>query len=226
MMVNTMIDQEEQLLKQTRKQSFRSGASFTLSYTIKNALGTPPESDVTQSRRRLQAWFEHSAPLVQWDVIESPLGPIYIAAGARGVCSVEFGTEANAFLSQLDPLARTEWNPAALAAATAQLRDYFAGRRSHIDLPVDLGSLTPFQRKVLQTARRIPPGKVWTYGQMAHSIGKPQAGRAVGQALGRNPAPIVIPCHRVIASDGSLGGYSGGGGLESKRLLLRLEGAL
>jgi methylated-DNA-[protein]-cysteine S-methyltransferase len=79
---------------------------------------------------------------------------------------------------------------------------------------------------VLQTARRIPMGSVWTYGQVARTIGQPKASRAVGQALGRNPIPIVIPCHRVVAADGGLGGYSGGGGLESKRLLLRLEGAL
>ena len=79
---------------------------------------------------------------------------------------------------------------------------------------------------MLQTARNIPQGTLWTYGQVAQAIGKPKASRAVGQALGRNPVPIVIPCHRVIASDGSLGGYSGGGGLESKRFLLGLEGAL
>jgi methylated-DNA-[protein]-cysteine S-methyltransferase len=79
---------------------------------------------------------------------------------------------------------------------------------------------------VLQAVRTIPAGTVWTYGQMARAIGKPQASRAVGQALGRNPVPVVVPCHRVIAGDGSLGGYSGGGGLASKRLLLDLEGAL
>jgi methylated-DNA-[protein]-cysteine S-methyltransferase len=78
----------------------------------------------------------------------------------------------------------------------------------------------------LQAVRTIPAGTVWTYGQMARAIGNPRASQAVGQALGRNPVPVVIPCHRVIASDGSLGGYSGGGGLASKRLLLNLEGAL
>jgi methylated-DNA-[protein]-cysteine S-methyltransferase len=130
------------------------------------------------------------------------------------------------FLSRLDPLARTERNPVALKTSTEQLQEYFAGARKRFDLPLDLTRLTPFQLSVLQTARGIPPGSVRTYGQVARTLGKPKASRAVGQALGRNPIPIVIPCHRVIASDGSLCGYGGGGGLESKRFLLQLEGAV
>ncbi len=204
-----MTDQEEQLLEQ-----------------VQAAVGTPPDHAVARSRRRVQEWFAQRAPLVQWGVIESPLGKIYIAASKQGVCSVTFGVSLDTFLGDLDPLARTEWNPSALAAISGQLGEYFSGQRSHIDLPVDLSRATPFQRRVLQTARTIPAGQVWTYGQMAQTIGKPRASRAVGQALGRNPVPIVIPCHRVIASDGSLGGYSGGGGLNSKKLLLHMEGAL
>ncbi len=129
-------------------------------------------------------------------------------------------------MAELDPLARTEHSPEALAPIAGQLRDYFEGSRASFDVPLDLSRVTPFQLSVLQAVRTIPAGTVWTYGQMARAIGKPQASRAVGQALGRNPVPVVIPCHRVIAGDGSLGGYSGGGGLASKRLLLDLEGAL
>jgi methylated-DNA-[protein]-cysteine S-methyltransferase len=103
---------------------------------------------------------------------------------------------------------------------------YFTDPGYRFELPVDLDRLTPFQVTVLQAARSIPSGSVWTYGQLARTIGSPKASRAVGQALGRNPVPIVIPCHRVVASDGSLGGYSGGGGLQSKRFLLGLEGAI
>jgi methylated-DNA-[protein]-cysteine S-methyltransferase len=180
---------------------------------------------VAGSRRRVHNWFAQTAPLIRWDVTESPLGPLYIAASAQGLCNVDFGVSRADFLNRLDPLARIEQDPAALALVAAQLRAYFAGDRCRFDLPLDLGRTTPFQRSVLQTARRIPPGTVWTYGQVARAIGKPKASRAVGQALGRNPIPIVIPCHRVVASDGGLGGYSGGG-LESKRLLLRLEGVL
>jgi methylated-DNA-[protein]-cysteine S-methyltransferase len=171
-------------------------------------------------------WFAQTAPLIQWDSIESPLGSLYVAASAQGLYSVDFGVSQTDFLNRLDPLARTERDAAALAAITEQLQSYFTGACQRFDLPVDLGRLTPFQRSVLQTARHIPPGSLWTYGQVARAIGKPKASRAVGQALGRNPVPIVVPCHRVIASDGGLGGYSGGGGLASKRFLLNLEGAL
>jgi O-6-methylguanine DNA methyltransferase len=174
----------------------------------------------------VQNWFAQTAPLIEWDIVESPLGPLYIAASERGLCSVGFGVSRADFLAGLDPLARTEQSPPALTPIAEQLQAYFAGARTSFDLPLDLSRLTPFQLSVLQAARRIPSGAVWTYGQVARAIGKPRASRAVGQALGRNPVPIVIPCHRVVASDGSLGGYSGGGGLDSKRLLLHLEGAL
>ena len=108
----------------------------------------------------------------------------------------------------------------------AQLREYFAGKRRRFDLPVDLSALTPFQRSVLGITCRIAPGKVWTYHRVAKAMRRPHSSRPVGQALARNPIPIVIPCHRVIASDGALRGYSGGSGLKAKRWLLQLEGAL
>ncbi|MBU0492552.1 MAG: methylated-DNA--[protein]-cysteine S-methyltransferase [Chloroflexi bacterium] len=192
---------------------------------LAEAIGSPPEAAVAESRRRVQGWFAQTAPLLRWDVIESPLGPLYVAVSDRGVYHVDFGVSQADFLGRLDPLARTEHDPAALAPITAQLQAYFAGSRLQMDLPLDLDRLTPFQQGVLLTARRIPVGTVWTYGQVARAIGNPRASRAVGQALGRNPVPIIVPCHRVVANDMSLGGYSGGG-LTSKRLLLHLEGAL
>lgn len=191
---------------------------------LQNAMSTPPEATVTASRRQVARWFAGSAHLIQWDVIDSPLGSLYIAASAQGLRHVDFGVSQADFLSRLEPLARTERRPGALAAIAEQLQAYFSGVRFQFDLPLDLDRLTPFQKSVLHTARRIPAGTVWSYGQVARAVGKPQASRAVGQALGRNPVPIVIPCHRVVASDGSLGGYSGGGGVESKRFLLDLEG--
>ena len=193
---------------------------------LKEVVGAPPEGAVVGSRRQVADWFASAAPLLQWDVVDSPLGPLYLAASSQGLCNVDFGLSEPDFLARLDPQARTEHNPAALAPFVGQLRDYFAGARDSFDLPLDLGRVTPFQLSVLQAVQTIPAGTVRTYGQMARTIGKPRAGQAVGQALGRNPVPIVIPCHRVIAADGSLGGYSGGGGLDSKRLLLNLEGAL
>lgn len=105
-----------------------------------------------------------------------------------------------------------------------QLKDYFSGRRHKFELPLDLTCLTPFQREVLAVTSRIPWGEVWSYQRIAQEMGRPKSSRPVGQALGRNPIPIVIPCHRVIASDGSLGGYCGTTGLDLKRWLLRHEG--
>jgi methylated-DNA-[protein]-cysteine S-methyltransferase len=193
---------------------------------LKNALGAPPKGATAFSRRRVEAWFAQTAPLCQWDVVESPLGPLYMAARSGRLYSVDFGVEEAGFLAGLDPLARTERNPEALAPFAGQLHAYFHDARFQFDLPLDLARMTPFQQNVLTTIRRIPVGTVWTYGQVACAIGKPKASRAVGQALGRNPVPIVIPCHRVIAGDGGLGGYSGGGGVASKRLLLQMEGVL
>jgi len=191
---------------------------------LQEAVGTPAEETLAASRRRVRIWFEQTALLIRWDVLESPLGSLYVAVSDRGLYRLDFSPDPDAFLNTLDPLARTERNPAALAPVAGQLREYFAGARSRFDLPLDLSRLSPFQRRVLQTARQIPAGSVWTYRQVAQVIGQPQASRAVGQALGRNPIPIVIPCHRVVRSSGELGGYRGG--LDRKRQLLRLEGAL
>ena len=194
--------------------------------TIREALGTPPDTAVSASQRRVKNWFDQTAPLIQWDAIESPLGLLYVAVSAKGLCAVDFGVTETEFRSHVDPIARSEQNTAALAPFAEQLQMYFTDPGYRFELPVDLDRLTPFQVTVLQAARSIPSGSVWTYGQLARTIGSPKASRAVGQALGRNPVPIVIPCHRVVASDGSLGGYSGGGGLQSKRFLLGLEGAI
>ena len=191
---------------------------------LKEAVGTPAEEALAASRRRVRTWFERTAPLIRWDVVESPLGTLYVAISDQGLCRLDFSPDLDTFLNTLDPLARTERNPTALEPVAGQLREYFAGARFRFDLPLDLRRLTPFQQRVLQTTRQIPAGNVWTYRQVAQIIGKPQASRAVGQALGRNPIPIVIPCHRVVRSSGELGGYRGG--LDRKRHLLRLEGAL
>ena len=106
----------------------------------------------------------------------------------------------------------------------AELREYFAGRRRDLrDIPLDLSDSTPFEREVYEATKQIPFGKVATYGQIAKAIGRPNAQRAVGNALGKNPIGIVIPCHRVVGWD-SLGGFTGG--LEHKKRLLRFEGVL
>jgi methylated-DNA-[protein]-cysteine S-methyltransferase len=182
---------------------------------------TLSDSAASVARRSAEA-----APLIRWDEMSSPLGTLFIAVSRDGLCAVDFGRGEHEFLRRLDPRARLERSAAAVRPVRTQLDEYFAGDRSTFHLPVDLSALTPFQRGVLEAACRITAGKVWSYGRLAQELGRPRGSRPVGQALARNPIPIVIPCHRVIASDGSLGGYSGGSGLNAKRWLLQLEGAV
>ncbi len=193
---------------------------------LRSALSGPNETVISHSRARLRRWFMEEAPLIRWGEMISPLGPLFAAVNEQGLCAVDFGRQEADFLARLDPRARLEKNPKAVQCVMAQLREYFAGDRFSFKLPVDLRELTPFQRSVLEVAGRIAPGQVWTYHRIAEELGRPRSSRPVGQALARNPVPIVIPCHRVVASDGSLGGYSGGSGIKAKRWLLQLEGAL
>ena len=165
-----------------------------------------------------------TAPVVQWSRMKSPLGQVFVAVSQQGLCAVEFAKTENEFLARLRRQATAAKTDKATAKALAELQEYFSGRRKTFDLPLDLSSLTPFQREVLAVTSGIPWGEVWSYQRVAEEMGRPKSRRPVGQALGRNPIPIVIPCHRVVASDGSLGGYSGGTGLDSKRWLLRHEG--
>jgi methylated-DNA-[protein]-cysteine S-methyltransferase len=157
---------------------------------------------------------------VYYDYMDSPLGRLRLAADAHGLRHVDF----EAGRSRWPPAPDHGWTRAAgpLAAARAQLGDYFAGHRRGFDLPLNPRG-TPFQRGVWLALAEIPYGATLSYGELARRLGRPLAVRAVGAANGRNPLPIVLPCHRVIGSDGSLTGY--GGGLPAKRLLLALEGA-
>jgi methylated-DNA-[protein]-cysteine S-methyltransferase len=155
------------------------------------------------------------------------LGDIYAAQSSKGVCRLEFGgvTERrflDMLAKDLGPEASFETRP--LPIVEVQLKKYLAGQGTSFSLEVDIRGLTPFERSVLRQTMKIPYGKTASYGQIASRVGKPNAYRAVGNALGANPIPIIIPCHRVIASDGGLGGY--GGGLSYKRKLLSLEGAM
>lgn len=155
---------------------------------------------------------------VRW---HSPLGPMLLAATPRGLAGVWFegqrhGPDSSGW--------REEPGHPVLQQATHQLADYFGGRRTTFDLPLDLQTGTPFQQSVWRALLDIPPGITTSYARLSHSIGKPAACRAVGAAVGRNPVSIVVPCHRVLGTGGALTGYAGG--LERKSALLRLEGAL
>jgi methylated-DNA-[protein]-cysteine S-methyltransferase len=139
---------------------------------------------------------------------ESPLGPLAL-------------TEVDGVLRRLDfTSAPSDTTTPLLREAERQLRAYFAGELRQFDLPLDPQG-TPFQQQVWAALREIPYGEVRSYGQIAAAIGNPKACRAVGMANHRNPLPILIPCHRVCGSDGSLTGY--GGGIERKKWLLELE---
>jgi O-6-methylguanine DNA methyltransferase len=157
---------------------------------------------------------------------ETHLGWIALVWSARGIAALHLPrpTRAEALHA-----ARREFPGAVIRAdapeeMTREVREYAEGQRRAFELPLDLSRVKPFQRAVLTAIQKIPFGETRSYGWVARAIGKPRASRAVGQALGANPIPIIIPCHRIIASDGSLGGY--GGGLPLKRKLLTLEGAM
>lgn len=152
--------------------------------------------------------------------IDSPVGPLLLAASDAGLHAIEFHA------SRHPVRRRVEWREGQhplLEAALRQLREYFDGRRRRFELPLaPVG--TEFQRRVWFALGEIPYGATQSYSQLAVRLGRPTATRAVGAANGRNPLPIVLPCHRVIGANGSLTGF--GGGLPTKRYLLRLEGAL
>ena len=163
---------------------------------------------------------------VGFDVVESPIGRLLVAASNRGLCRIFFDAEPE---QHLDRLART-FGPRVLRSAPTverarrQLDEYFEGRRDAFELDVDLRGAAPFARQVLDELALVPYGQTTTYGTLAGRVGAPRAARAVGTVMNRNPIPIVLPCHRVVGANGSLTGY--GGGLDVKERLLRLEGAL
>ena len=150
----------------------------------------------------------------------SPVGPLLIAASDVGVHAIEFHAPRHAVARDARWI---EGDHPLLDALAAQLDAYFAGARTTFDLPLAPEG-TDFQRTVWHALATIPFGATCTYADIAARIGKPSAVRAVGAANGRNPIPIVLPCHRVIGADGSLTGF--GGGLPTKRFLLELEGAI
>jgi methylated-DNA-[protein]-cysteine S-methyltransferase len=160
---------------------------------------------------------------VAYDLADTPIGTLLVASTERGVCRIGFQPD-----RALDELAarfglRVLRLPDRLDPVRRELDEYFEGRRHEFDLPLDL-RVTPFQEAVLDQLALVPFGRLETYATLARRVGKPRAARAVGMVMNRNPIPIVLPCHRIVGSDGSLTGY--GGGLDRKEALLRLEGAL
>jgi methylated-DNA-[protein]-cysteine S-methyltransferase len=195
---------------------------LTVAGTIDEALTPPPLA----LPRRERVWYM---------TIASPVGDLLLAATAEGLREIEFASHVPAAdyagrlrergidairlerIDDADPTVRD-----ILARTATELTEYFGGKRAQFDIPLDWGRMAPFQRAVLEATAAVPFGRVDTYAGIARRIGKPGATRAVGNALGRNPIPVIVPCHRVIRSDASLGGYTGGLGI--KQHLLNLEG--
>lgn len=164
---------------------------------------------------------------IEFAPVDSPFGTLYGAMTRRGLVRLAFPEESlDGFLerlaTRLSP--RIVEVPGALDPVRRELDEYFAGARRKFEIALDWALITPFARRVLRKTAAIPYGGHLSYAEVATEAGSPRGARAAGNALGSNPIPIVIPCHRVLHSGGGLGGY--GGGLDRKRYLLELEGAL
>lgn len=184
--------------------------------------------DIAHLRSRLARAAADAGLLdVAYGELDSPLGPLTIFVTSRGVLRISYPGEqvddqAAEVAAVISP--RVLHAPERIDAVRRQLDEYFAGSRRAFELAVDWRLIRGFAADVLRATARIPFGSVSTYRDVATEAGSPRAYRAAGNALGSNPIPIVVPCHRVLHSDGGLGGYAGG--LERKQRLLELEGVL
>jgi methylated-DNA-[protein]-cysteine S-methyltransferase len=154
---------------------------------------------------------------MNYTVFQSPIGPLLLAGDAEALHCILFPKNGKPAKPEAGWI---ESSTGPVAQAVTQLREYFAGRRTEFDLPLAVEG-TPFQRTVWRALQEIPYGETISYGELARRVGNPKASRAAGSANGKNRIPIVIPCHRVIAAGGKLGGF--GGGLPVKQALLALE---
>lgn len=160
---------------------------------------------------------------IRYNTTDTVMGAMLVAMTEKGISSITLGATHEELVTRLYhefPRAAIEHNEAALAAPIQAVLDYLAGWQPHFDLPVDL-RVTAFQKRVLDELCKIPYGATRTYGEIAAAIGEPKAARAVGRACATNPVPLVIPCHRVVGSNGSLTGYAYG--TERKQFLLDME---
>jgi len=194
--------------------------------TLARAASAPVEAEEL-SRRFVKRAAKEGLLEVAYTSIDTPFGPFLLAATPRGLVRLSFSGEDPEWV--VDELARRVsprilQAPEKLDAVRKQLDQYFAGKRRDFDVPLDWQLTHGFAQRVLRATARIPYGSVSTYKDMALKAGNVHATRAAGNALGSNPIPIVVPCHRVLRTGGSLGGY--GGGLPMKEALLKLEGSL
>jgi methylated-DNA-[protein]-cysteine S-methyltransferase len=185
----------------------------------------PGEAAALAARTAARAADEGIAEIA-YARVDSPVGPLVAVTTPRGLARIAYELENGGLDSILDDVAlrlspAIVEAPARLDPVRRELDEYFEGRRQEFDIALDWALTTGFRRRVLQQCARIPFGATSTYKEMAIAAGSPRAFRAAGGALGSNPIPIIVPCHRVLASGGGLGGYTGG--LERKRRLLSIE---
>jgi methylated-DNA-[protein]-cysteine S-methyltransferase len=191
------------------------------------ALTVVPEETLTRLHGRLAVEAaDHDLLDIAYRTVETPVGELLLAATTEGLVRIAYASEdldsvLQTLATKISP--RILRAPRRLDAAARQLDDYFAGRRRAFQLPLDLRLSTGFRRSVLEHLRGIAYGTTESYATVAAATGHATAVRAVGSACATNPLPVVVPCHRVLRSDGSLGGYLGG--LAVKRTLLELEAA-
>ena len=194
---------------------------------LARALATAPADPGDALRDRLAGAAEEAGLLdVAYRTVDSPIGGLLVAATPTGVVRVAFECEGHddvlrRLAAGVGP--RILRAPSRLDDVARQLDEYFAGRRHRFEVPLDLRLTAGFRRRVLAELRTIDYGTTASYATVARATGNPRAVRAVGTACATNPLPVLVPCHRVLRSDGTLGGYRGG--TEAKRLLLALEGA-
>ena len=196
---------------------------------LREAAATLPDRPPPEIHSRLLERYAAEGLLdVAYATVDSPLGPLVVAATPRGLVRLAYTASRDEALvledlaGKLSP--RILEAPQRLEEARRELDEYFEGRRAEFDLPIDWSLARGFTGKVLRQTARIRFGKTSTYAEVASRAGSPRAVRAAGNALGSNPIPVVVPCHRVLRTGGALGGYTGG--VERKEFLLRLEGVL
>jgi methylated-DNA-[protein]-cysteine S-methyltransferase len=191
------------------------------------ALAPTEPGALERLHRRLEQAADRDGLLdVAYTTVDSPVGPLLLAATGRGLVRVAFAVEdhdrvLDTLAARLSP--RVLRAPGRLDRAARELDQYFAGIRTAFDLPLDLSLSSGFRQLVQRHLPEIGYGRTRSYGEVARLVGNPKAVRAVGTACATNPLPVVVPCHRVLRSDGTLGGYAGG--LPAKSALLRLESA-
>jgi methylated-DNA-[protein]-cysteine S-methyltransferase len=186
------------------------------------ALAEAPPADSIAERAAAEGLLD-----IAYAVVDSPLGPLVAATTPRGLVRLAYTGEVRGEDEVLEDLAtrlspRILESPARLDRARRELAEYFAGERKRFELPIDWSLTRGFTSEVLRQTARIGFGKTSTYAEVASRAGSPRAVRAAGNALGANPLPVVVPCHRVLRTGGALGGYTGG--IERKQFLLSLEG--